>query len=239
MKKTRILILLLVFALALSACGLIRGPQAEVPTSTPSPTMTRTSVPTATFEQPGGATTTPVPGAATAIPTTAQGATAIPTTAPTSVPATRPAATSAPRATATWAGMREVNIYMIALEDNGASGPKIGCNDSVIAVKRVLDQPTQSPLRTALNLVLAQKDQYYGESGLYNPMYQQNLTLDDVTIRNGLAIVQLSGTLVLVGTCEDPRLKAQLEYTALQFTTVDAVQITVNGTPLDDLMSTK
>jgi hypothetical protein len=205
--------------------------------------MTRTSIPTATFEQPGGATTTPIPGATQgANPTQTPGSTVIPTTAATSVPsatATRPAVTSAPRATATWAGVSEVNIYMIAMEDNGASGPKIGCNDSVIAVKRVLDQPTQSPLRTALNLVLAQKDQYYGQSGLYNPMYQQNLTLDDVTIRNGLAIVQLSGNLVLVGTCEDPRLQAQLEYTALQFNTVDAVQITVNGTPLDDLMSTK
>jgi spore germination protein GerM len=148
-----------------------------------------------------------------------------------------PTATAAAQATATWQGASEVLIYLIALEDDGASGPRIGCGDSIIAVRRQLAAPTQSPLRAAYEELLSMNQYFYGESGLVNPLEPSSLTVDSVNIRDGIAIVELSGTLQLVGTCEDARIQAQLEYTALQFSTVQDVQVTINGTLLDDLIS--
>lgn len=127
-------------------------------------------------------------------------------------------------------------IHLIALEDAGASGPAIGCGDSVIPV--VVDiEPTVAPMTAAYNRLLALKEQYDGESGLYNALYQSNLTLNGINIAGGVAMVSLSGQLVLGGACDAPRVQAQLEQTALQYTTVSAVNILVNGAPLAELLS--
>ena len=128
-----------------------------------------------------------------------------------------------------------VKIHLIALEDSGQSGPEIGCGDSVVAVE-VAVSPTNAPLKAALGQLLSIEDQYYGQSGLYNALYQSDLTVDDVQIANRVATVRLSGSLLVGGTCDVPRVKAQLERTLLQFSTVDTASIFVNGTPLDDVL---
>ncbi len=127
-------------------------------------------------------------------------------------------------------------IHLIAIEDAGASGPAIGCGDSVIPV--VVDiEPTVGVMTAAFNRLLSIKDQFYGESGLYNALYQSNLTLSGINIVNGVATVSLSGQLMLGGTCDAPRVQAQLEQTALQYSTVSAVNILVNGVPLAEALS--
>jgi len=130
------------------------------------------------------------------------------------------------------------NIYLIALEDAGRTGQVVGCNDSAIPVIRTF-QPTVAPLTAALQILLSLGTQYYGESGLYNALYSSSLRLDGVNIVNREAIIQLSGQLALGGVCDAPRLRAQLELTALQFATIDRVQITVNGQPLEQLTSSQ
>lgn len=128
---------------------------------------------------------------------------------------------------------QRVNIYLIGL-DSGS----VGCGDEVVAVRRDISK-TQAPLTAALNLLLAQKSQYYGESGLYNALYQSNLRLGSIS-RNGNAwTIRLTGSLLLGGTCDGPRVKAQLEQTALQFSTVKSVRYYVNGQPLESLLSGK
>ena len=42
---------------------------------------------------------------------------------------------------------------------------------------------------------------------------------------------------MLGGVCDDPRIKAQLEESALQFNTVDKASVFINGVPLDQLLS--
>ncbi len=131
------------------------------------------------------------------------------------------------------AGMQRINIYMIGLE-----GGTVGCGDQVVAVRRDIPK-TPAPLTAALNLQLAQKSQYYGESGLYNALYQSNLRIASIS-RNGTAwTIRLTGSLVLGGVCDGPRVKAQLEQTALQFSTVKSVQYYVNGKTLESLISGK
>lgn len=119
-------------------------------------------------------------------------------------------------------------IFLIALEDGGASGKPIGCGDSVIPVT-VDILPTRAILRGSLEKLLSLHDAYYGESGLYNALYQSRLTISDVRIENRVAIISLTGQLVQGGVCDTPRIQAQLEQIALQFSTVDRVVIYING----------
>jgi hypothetical protein len=120
--------------------------------------------------------------------------------------------------------------------DNGASGPMIGCGDSLIPVN--IDVPyTQGVLRAALEHMLAQKSEYYGESGLYNALYQSNLQIDDLNIHNGEAFIHLRGKMVLGGVCDTPRVIAQIQQTALQFDTVQRVSIFLNSQPIEEALS--
>jgi hypothetical protein len=129
-----------------------------------------------------------------------------------------------------------VKLHFVALGDNGASGKKIGCDDSIIPVDVSID-PTTAPLTAALNRLFSIKTDYYGQSGLYNALYRSDLHLDSASVVNGLATVQLSGSLQLGGVCDDPRVEAQLEETIRQFSTVRDVAIFLNGQPLDDVLS--
>jgi hypothetical protein len=129
-----------------------------------------------------------------------------------------------------------ISIYLIAIDDNGQSGQLVGCGDSVIPVQ-VETTPTKEVLRASMESLLAMKEQYYGESGLYNALYQSDLQLESISLENGKAGVYLTGTMMLGGVCDNPRVKAQLEATALQFSTVQEVSIFINGKPLDEVLS--
>lgn len=166
-------------------------------------------------------TATPLPPAATEtdapIPPTAQ-AVDTQTTAPTSE------------------GLDHVNIYLIAVGDNGASGELIGCGDSLVPVQ-VSIEPTLGVLRAALKELFKLEGQAdYGQSGLYNALYLSHLTIDDLAVVNGKATMKLSGQIVTGGECDIPRIEAQLRAIALQFSTVQQVSITINGVPLADVL---
>ena len=131
-----------------------------------------------------------------------------------------------------------VQIFLIALEDNGQTGIQVGCGDSAVPVQ-VEVPSTQSVLKVALESLLSVKAQYYGESGLYNALYQSDLQVESVRIENGKAIVYLVGTLQMGGECDAPRVQAQLEETVLQFSTVTEASIFINGKPLSEVLSLK
>jgi hypothetical protein len=164
--------------------------------------------------------------------------TSLPTSEPpipgsTETPLSQPTSPSLPSGR----GTQPVNIFLIALEDNGASGKKIGCNDSVVPVEIQLSQPPQALLRGALEALLAVNTPYYGGSGLYHSLYQSNLKLENLLLDNGEAVIRLKGDLKLGGVCDNPRLQAQLEETALQFSTVHRVKIFINDIPLEEILS--
>jgi hypothetical protein len=131
-----------------------------------------------------------------------------------------------------------VEFYLIALEDNGQSGPRVGCGDSAVPVQ-VPISPTKEVLKAAMQALISLRVQYYGQSGLYNALYQSNLQLDGVNIKDGVAIIELSGSLQMGGECDSPRVEAQINQTALQFATVKDVSVSLNGRPLQDVLSLK
>ncbi len=149
------------------------------------------------------------------------------------VPVLPPISTPPP---ATSAGTTRVKIFLIAIDDNGKSGKKIGCGDSVIAVDRNI-AATQTPLAAALNELLAIHDRLYGQSGLYNSLYQSTLKLDSATIVGGKATINITGKTQLGGVCDNPRVKAQIEETALQFSAVTQVAVFINNIPIDQVLS--
>lgn len=132
----------------------------------------------------------------------------------------------------------QVNLYFAAINDNGKAGKRIGCDDSIVAVSRPIAE-TSAPLTAALKELLAIRDQYYGQSGLYNALYQSNLKVAGISITNGRATINLTGTLTVGGVCDSPRVVSQIQETALQFLTVRQVAININGIPIEQLLSGK
>ncbi len=155
--------------------------------------------------------------------------------ASTAVPAASTGPTSTPQPTT--APIR-VKIFLVAIGDKGAAGQQIGCGDSLVAVEREAN-PSGSPEQVALTDLLSIRTQFYGQSGLYNALYQSDLSVQSLSTANGILTVNLTGRLQLGGVCDDPRVEAQLTATASQFSSADTVRIFINGVPLKDALSEK
>ena len=207
MKPWRMLFLLAI--ILLSACGTFEL-SVEQPTATslpPQPTQTSGITPVTVTQPPP-----PLPS-----PTQSSDP-----PSPTDLPPSAVPVTDTP------SGPQMVKIFLIAVGDNGVSGDLIGCGDSAVPVQ-VEITPTQGVLKAALQALLAIKTRDYGQSGLYNALYQSNLQLDSVKIENGTASIYLSGSLMLGGECDNPRVEAQLMQTARQFSTVKTVSISARS----------
>lgn len=207
--------------LLLTACGRfevsiepIYSPTATGIAQVPVSTATAILLPT---EQVNPTATITIPSSTPVLPA----ATQVPPVVPTSTP-----------------GEQLVKIFLIALEDNGQAGTLVGCGDSAIPVT-VTVPPTQGILRAALEKLFSAKQQFYGESGYYNALYQSDLQVAGVTIEQEKAIIHLTGSVILGGVCDAPRVEAQIEQTALQFSTVNEVAVFINDVPLEDVLSLK
>lgn len=130
-----------------------------------------------------------------------------------------------------------IKVAYIAVNDNGASGEPIGCGDSVVLVDKTVR--ATSSTQGALQALLAEKREHYGESGLYNAVWQSTLTIDSITTVNAVATVRLSGNLKLSGECDSPRVKAQLESTIKASSGATTVNVFINGKTLDEALSLK
>lgn len=198
------------------------GPPNPSPTaSTASPSMTAGPTPKAS--------TTTATTSAPAVPTPG----APPSSAPASPPATQqPAPTSLPEQTA------PLTVYFVAVGDNGVSGPKIGCGDSLVAT-------TTGPVTftdqvgPSINALLANKGRNVGLSGLINVLYQSNLSYLGGELNGSTITIWLSGQFMLGGVCDIPRAKAQLEYTAMAASGATSAQVLINNRPIDEVLSLK
>ncbi|NJN35275.1 MAG: GerMN domain-containing protein [Saprospiraceae bacterium] len=127
-------------------------------------------------------------------------------------------------------------IYLVARGDAGASGILAACNDSLVPVQVIVPQG-QTPFFAAINTLVTTTTRTYGQSGLYNALWQSALVVDDAAIVDGEAVIQLSGDVLVSGVCDDARLVQQLAQTALQFEGVNNVLIFINGIPYEPAAS--
>jgi hypothetical protein len=164
-------------------------------------------------------------------PTQLPGATAVPATqvpAPT-VAGGATVVTQAP-------GEETVNIYVIAIGDDGANGPAAGCGDSLIGVPRTIaSQPDVSGRISAALTELLDIDTDTVD-GYSNVLAPSRLDVDSVEIVDGTARVALSGDLRIGEDCNASRIEAQIEGTIAQFSDITAVEVTVNGERLEDVL---
>lgn len=129
-----------------------------------------------------------------------------------------------------------LTIYYIATEDNGISGTAIGCGDSLVATTT---EPitTNNLVEATFERLLANKDEFVGQSGLYNALHQSTLTYESSTTTNDTVTVNLTGSLKLAGECDNPRIQAQLEQAAKTAADKPNAAININGEPLSDWLS--
>ena len=129
------------------------------------------------------------------------------------------------------ADAREVKVFLVALDDNGRRGRRIGCDDSLVAVTRAVNARGGATLRAALEELLAVPHDY--DAGLKNYWRGNNLRVSGVSLRNGLATIRITGEgPFIAGVCDAPRITEQIRATARQFPAVRRVAVFVNGRTL-------
>ncbi|MBN1585755.1 hypothetical protein JW899_05325 [Candidatus Uhrbacteria bacterium] len=115
-----------------------------------------------------------------------------------------------------------VTVAMIVTEgsavpDGVTLGPTIGCNDRVafIKVSRLTD--SGQVVIDALNTLFGLNDATYG--GLHNSLAESTLKVSDRAYTTGSAGVEIrmEGSVMSAGTCDDPRIRAQIEETIRYF----------------------
>ena len=126
---------------------------------------------------------------------------------------------------------REVKVYLVALDDKGKRGRRIGCDDSLVPVTRTV-AATGEPLKAAVEELLAVPREY--EGGLGNYWAGENLRVQSAVISGGVATVRIRGTLPVAGVCDEPRIEEQIKATARQFRGVRSVRVFLNGQRLSD-----
>jgi heat shock protein HslJ/LysM repeat protein len=130
-----------------------------------------------------------------------------------------------------------VKFYLILPEDNGQSGPPVGCGDSAVAVwrDRTRTGSLAGDIQASLEELFSIKTAAYGKSGYTHSLHDADLTVQNVTVDDSTVVIGLTGTLQLVGVCADARMEAQILLTVFQYPGFDSALITVDGANLKQL----
>ncbi|MBC8029238.1 MAG: DUF3828 domain-containing protein [Pyrinomonadaceae bacterium] len=128
-----------------------------------------------------------------------------------------------------------VKIYLVALGDNGRTGKKIGCEDSLVPVTRTISK-TAAPLKAALAQLLATPQHPAENPKLENFWKGRDLKIKSVAIRNNMAMIYISGEVFVAGVCDIPRIESQIEQTGRQFPNVKRVKVFIGGRTLREAL---
>ncbi len=122
-------------------------------------------------------------------------------------------------------------FYMVAIGDKGKRGTKLGCGDSLVAVQRQTVSDTK--ITDVYQDIVNMHDYAYDSTGLRNSLYQSDLQVQSATIdAQGIAHVDLTGTIKQSGGCDVARITGQLQQPAYQFKGVKSVDVRINGVDL-------
>lgn len=172
----------------------------------------------------------PTPGTSSAAPSSS--AVPAPNTAPTNTRSSTPTSSSAQPSTAA------LTIFYVAVDDQGKSGPKIGCGDSMVATESAPETFTDQ-VEASIKMLLNDKSSEHGQSGLVNALAASDLRFIDSMISGDEVAIDLSGTVSSGGTCDDPRIIEQLKYTAKTAAGVGSARILIDGIDIGKVLSQK
>lgn len=131
-------------------------------------------------------------------------------------------------------------LYYIKPGDNGTSGEKIGCDDSLSNQEIYMDEKPEllkDLMKIAFENLLAGEQIPQGSETFLG---KSKLNIESINVTPDYqATIKLKGQLQLNGTCDAPRIQAQLEKTASQFPFLQKIDILINDQPLADALSTK
>jgi len=129
-------------------------------------------------------------------------------------------------------------VFLIALEDGGVDGRRVGCGDSAVPVEVTLLRRGPA-LEGALAALIAMKETYDTRSGFYNALHGSNLEIGRIEHLGAEVRVHLKGYLEIGDKCDGPRVLAQLNGTALQFPDVQRARFFLEGESLDRLLQAR
>ncbi|MGR2751995.1 GerMN domain-containing protein [Agromyces arachidis] len=165
----------------------------------------------------------------TASPSSGPSATAPPSSSP---PSSSPPASTGPSSTPT---PQVLTVYFVRIGDDGASGERIGCGDSLVPVTTP-PIATDDPLRASIVRLLETPEGEVVSSGLHTAVPGGTLDYVDGRAEGDTVTVELTGEPLLRGECEDPRIRAQLERTAMSATGASEALILIDGVPIEEFL---
>lgn len=126
---------------------------------------------------------------------------------------------------------RKVTVFLVKLDDNGKSGRRIGCGDSLVPVSRVVPA-NRPPLLAAISALLAVPQKLPGNPKLQNFWRGRRLKIQSVATSGRTATIRLAGDLVVSGVCDQPRIEEQIYATARRAAAIRDVDVYLNDVPL-------
>ena len=96
-----------------------------------------------------------------------------------------------------------VKVYLVEVGDNGRTGKKIGCEDTLVPVTRTI-RKTAAPLTAALTELLATPQHPAENPKLENFWKGRNLKVRSVAIRNNTATIQPNRRSICGGNLRHP-----------------------------------
>ena len=201
------------------------GPQSLTPAPQPQDAAGQETTPAPPVDQPPSSN-----GAGTDAPATAAPATA-------STPGKRAAKGSLPEGPATGeAPGGTVTAYYVLVDDGGRNGVRFGCNDSLVGIAQA--SSADEPLPAAIGALLDSSDgaMRTHEPEAYNALDQSRLRFLSGSFDGTTVTVYLAGVLRPGGTCDVPRMEAQLTQTAVAATGAIRAEIYVNGRSLAEAL---
>ena len=127
-----------------------------------------------------------------------------------------------------------VMAYFVLVDDGGRHGVRFGCNDSLVGAAGA-GNTGDGRLKAAINALLGAEQ----PENLYNALGSSRLKFLSGSFDGTTVTVYLSGTLNPGGTCDTPRVEAQLTQTALEAVGAVKAAIYINGESLADYLKLK
>ncbi len=148
---------------------------------------------------------------------------------------------AAPSPVGAAAATEQATVALVALGDGDRSSAPLGCGDrlAMVSVTIAPAATTEARIAATLTQLFAIKDQFHGQSGLYNALYQSDLVIDRVELQGKTAAIFLSGSLRVGGICDEPRVVGQIQQTAVQVPGVGEAVVIYRGGPLFSLAGSR